>query len=1161
MSDLEEDCVIVSVSGKTALRDFPHVRHACPAHPQSCLLFLPPHPTSMLITSQARCHCIIHPLQSGKENLHCDQCFCGELPTQLPARMTPSHIVSLPRAPELCDVKVDMCADWQNHCLLTHDQVVELKKSTCSTPPSVTPPPPSGSTAVSYYQLDVEKLMTDLAKPRSQSFTEAAELIIQPPDITITLRPQQKQALYFLMSLRRDGKKGGILASHMGEGKTLVSAAFSNHVRTLPTTKRPMGNVEQTLLRGTTVHIPATLWIVPNTHIRQKHDEIRRAEPSASIYVWYEGSKRETADNLHQADHIITTPHMEWPWSIGHLNFELIVLDESHLMEKKAAFGHNQFFRLLQYRCRFMLLLTGTPYITPFNDAVYHQLSLLGQWDSGICFRMIKEDGLADALRRICFRSESNLVLPDLVTFEHGITMNQYEREMYLTASALEDATSFPKRLLACVGLRFCPLYQICNPDDGSITVWDPHLVSANMKARITPQQLCNKSANVTLNDCGLNWIYDSNRPRGGVQLENTRLTEALRRKDAHRTRNSFATSFTQREWTSFGINALRTCHYVQVTPDCFYRPLHNAADTICFTNLPAFGGKAPVWRRLLDPTSDERMTKYLKLEDILKQRSTERSVVFFRSHDVCAHVRRVALDCGLRFFNAAQAAATGRSTAISRFGEEYEEGSVLACRYLHASTGLNFTGGPRGVENIIFIETSDDSSSFMQAVKRVHRVGNSARRVAVHVIYYSDTMEVDIWKNATHGTHLPIGTQANNFRLKYVPHEHLKGPDIEFYDCTDRESASFMPIFAWTQKLPREAVSAKESDARELRDMIVNRSITVGRVWALRQCALTGLLIRVSRFNHFLTTHPPFSCMPGTQRASHTNILATSTGIVKEGLEWYTLGEEQDVMSLAHKKFQDLQATMWKIAVANVAEPIFIHASHDEGIVRQKQLPGDAFDCEHVICPWRFTTSEIQFGLPARTISKSVNVESVTVFSSRPWKEWMHELDVSSKIDSINQAQSFHDTRFPPYELQAAPRALQFDKLRAPLVKVVLPRIRIKFRTTSRQVAPPSKLRRLAHVAAVDAGVAGGAEEKNGDETDDDEDCALPNGWRKELVNKDRHVWCYTNGKMKVCSVVAAFEAAAKAAVSSEYPEHVMVSDLDDSDVEEIVKVMSDES
>ena len=74
-------------------------------------------------------------------------------------------------------------------------------------------------------------------------------------------------------------------------------------------------------------------------------------------------------------------------------------------------------------------------------------------------------------------------------------------------------------------------------------------------------------------------------------------------------------------------------------------------------------------------------------------------------------------------------------SSFASKFNGEYDQGSVLVCRFLHASTGLNLTGGKDGVANIIFVEPPDDASSLNQAIKRVHRVGNVARSVSIHVL------------------------------------------------------------------------------------------------------------------------------------------------------------------------------------------------------------------------------------------------------------------------------------------------------------------------------------------------------------------------------------------------------------------------------------------
>mgnify|MGYP002630696124 CR=1 FL=1 len=581
----------------------------------------------------------------------------------------------------ICGIPASACKKWLEHCSISQSDVRRARQEGASQasriqqtahqalqirarPVSTVTHPPEARFQEAVYSIDISNVLDQLTVRDFDSD------ITLPSTLKGTLRPDQQHAFRFLCTLEETAKLGGgILASKMGEGKTAVAVAYAIWRRDRCQTPMPSSDSFQRLRQGLiTLKTPATLWIVPSSQVRQVHQAISSWDPTAQISVWYEFGKEVAMRNLHRSQHVITTPHMNWPWTPKSLEFDMIVFDESHLMESSSKDGHNKATHLRSYQCDFRLLVSATPFTTDSLKGVKNQMQLLRHWDTGLCVGATPSNNLVATLQRFCIRTTNTaLQLPSVSVFVKALSLTPAEKTMYLIADSIGTFGKEDSTLLACAGLNFMDTTFTI----GTTSV-DALTLPRSIKSAMTPKLLCARS-----------------------NLTSTQ-----------------------------------------------------------FNTIPALGDNASQWKHFLNPSTTERMTKFTELFSILLTCRSERTVVFVAHLDVADHIRSISNCIKLRYFHGSQSSASGRMNAFSKFNADYLEGAILVCRFIHASTGLNLTGGPNGVSNIIFVEPPGDVSSLNQAIKRVHRIGNLSKSVTVRVLLYSQTQDAQRWSRLQNCEH-----------------------------------------------------------------------------------------------------------------------------------------------------------------------------------------------------------------------------------------------------------------------------------------------------------------------------------------------------------------------------------------------------------------------
>ena len=282
--------------------------------------------------------------------------------------------------------------------------------------------------------MDVPWFLRELAKPRPISVIPSDVLDVNS-DLAIALKPHQVQALsFFFENFAVKKHKFGILASKMGQGKTFAAIAFAAAVRKLHNNLPGLPlDAHYQMVSGSNVSHPyfarSTLWIVPNMQIAQLIKSIRTCSPNDTFEVYWDNRKTHAISQFGYADHIISTPHMEFPTNIINPTWGLVVIDESHLAECTRGAGHSRHRHLGQLRGDFKLLMTGSLFCHDSVQGIEKQLGIIGQTTLPLQCR--HQQDLLERMREFTFRSETELPVPECLVELTLLDMTADEREYW----------------------------------------------------------------------------------------------------------------------------------------------------------------------------------------------------------------------------------------------------------------------------------------------------------------------------------------------------------------------------------------------------------------------------------------------------------------------------------------------------------------------------------------------------------------------------------------------------------------------------------------------------------------------------------------------------------------------------------------------------------
>jgi hypothetical protein len=175
---------------------------------------------------------------------------------------------------------------------------------------------------------------------------------------------------------------------------------------------------------------------------------------------------------------------------------------------------------------------------------------------------------------------------------------------------------------------------------------------------------------------------------------------------------------------------------------------------------------------------------------------------------------------------------------AFGKFNGDYAEGSVLVCRFIHASTGLNLTGGPNSVSNIVFIELPGDVSSLNRAIKRIHRIGSLSKCVSIRVLLYSETQDAQKWaqlqdcENSGLAHALKEIDRSNTLTYRFQDYL-VDGSDRYFVEMTNPNSFAHANAYNWRNDTKRIFTCLEEIKSTS--------SSFIGRPVNSLECRLTG--------------------------------------------------------------------------------------------------------------------------------------------------------------------------------------------------------------------------------------------------------------------------------------------------------------------------------
>lgn len=179
----------------------------------------------------------------------------------------------------------------------------------------------------------------------------------------VEFRPYQEVGVRWMVSLARHGR-GGILADDMGLGKTLQAVAL---LAALYGVDEAGGGTP--FRRNDTGRAPS-LVVVPVSLVSNWRREVMRFAPALSVYE-YVGRQAVTGVALPSVlgqYHVVITSYgyaRLYPEALGRVNFECIILDESHTVKNPAS---KTYRAVASLRAGVRFNLSGTPIENSLTD-------------------------------------------------------------------------------------------------------------------------------------------------------------------------------------------------------------------------------------------------------------------------------------------------------------------------------------------------------------------------------------------------------------------------------------------------------------------------------------------------------------------------------------------------------------------------------------------------------------------------------------------------------------------------------------------------------------------------------------------------------------------------------------------------------------------------
>jgi SNF2 family DNA or RNA helicase len=284
--------------------------------------------------------------------------------------------------------------------------------------------------------------------------------------------------------------RGGILADHMGLGKTLSMIALiaSDYDATGQSAMRPSLSSPSQVVDS----VRATLIVVPRALLYTWDQQLKRHVGSTLKWLFYHGPKRSLSKEQLATNHIVLTTYQtvssEWKrldssyGSLFSVYWNRIILDEAHVIRDRLTLCAQA---ICQLRAERRWAVSGTPIQNrltdlstilaflqayPYNDPKVFNEDISQLWKSG------SEAAAADRLKKIihCIslrRSSSTITLPKRTDEVHRLQFSRAERKEY---DKIQANTLFHLNTASSVGTsaakqffhvlkQINSLRQICN--------------------------------------------------------------------------------------------------------------------------------------------------------------------------------------------------------------------------------------------------------------------------------------------------------------------------------------------------------------------------------------------------------------------------------------------------------------------------------------------------------------------------------------------------------------------------------------------------------------------------------------------------------------------------------------------------------------------------
>ena len=208
----------------------------------------------------------------------------------------------------------------------------------------------------------------DVAELRERFMqVESVRRVEIPEGLKATLRPYQKQGLFWLQLLHSNGL-GGCLADDMGLGKTIQTIAILLY-------NLKNGKARERAPQPGVVNLPKTALIVlPTSLIFNWRREIEVFAPSLKVHT-HLGTQRQRSIKLLKEHHVVLTTYGTMRNDIDFLKdirFSYLVLDECQMLKNPMSKGYRAAMLLKAHNT---LTLSGTPIENSLSD-LWAQLNI-----------------------------------------------------------------------------------------------------------------------------------------------------------------------------------------------------------------------------------------------------------------------------------------------------------------------------------------------------------------------------------------------------------------------------------------------------------------------------------------------------------------------------------------------------------------------------------------------------------------------------------------------------------------------------------------------------------------------------------------------------------------------------------------------------------------